>query len=93
MTVMGWSINPAGEWSPRQAEVLLAALAEQATARGLRLVAEPIPYRPGQTSGPRVRIVVFCLAHGGPIAPDSCCDDCLRAASTPRPGLDARRPL
>jgi hypothetical protein len=73
--LVGWPVPPRGLWSPRQAEVLLDALAEAAAGQGLALSIEAAEPVDGHA---RVRIVAVCRRHGEPVPADAACRACLR---------------
>lgn len=68
------SVDTTGEWSPRQAQAVIAAVQEEAGRHGLRFRAIDIT---GMGGPERCLIAAFCLKHDCAIAVDSACPQCL----------------
>lgn len=66
------SINPGGEWSPRQAEAVSRALAPELEARGLKLRTLGVNGHPK-----RVALQLLCAKHDCVVKPDSACPVCV----------------
>lgn len=65
------SIDPSGEWSPRQADAVCRALADELERRGLKV------RRLGLNGHPkRVALQLLCAKHECVVRPDAACPVC-----------------
>ena len=70
------SIYPGGQWSPRQAQAVMAHLQPELRARGLRIRSLDISPMQGPE---RCLLQVLCAKHGCVVEEDSACPVCVRS--------------
>lgn len=74
------TIDPRGEWSPAQAQRVLAIINPQAAAHGL--VFNVLDITTMQHAARRLLLVAYCIEHGVAVALDDVCRECVKHAKT-----------